>query len=395
MEYEKKILGAILASSDAYNKLATYGTFDDLSEQGRIIWNAVGEYYSVDPLADGVDPVIVADRLGEKHPKHKDLFSAILTSIEKVSVPNILVDAAAFREKSVKERLAAACASGSRDQIDKLIEEYNAVRAAESEATSSLAVYNNVGVKSLIEKNSSKNKIKILPKALNEVLRGGVLRKHHLVIFAPTDMGKSLFALNLVAGFLMQDLVVNYWGNEDPAESMLLRAAARVSGTSIFQVEKLEDKVQEFLDSRNWSNFYFFESDSGTPSEIEASIEETRPDVLIVDQIRNLNMGEKNFVRTLESAAQMMRRLGKKYDLVPISLTQASDSATGKNFLTRGDIDNSNVGIPGTADLMVGIGADAETEAEGYRWLSLVKNKVSATKDPLKVKFDPLRVRVD
>jgi len=395
VEMERKVLGAALADRGAYNKLTTYGSEGDLSEQGKLIWNELEHYYIIDPDTHSADKTILISRLSEKYPKHKELFTTIIEGLEKVSVPNILEDALAMKEYNVKDKLSAAFASGSTEQIEQLLEQYRTIRKADGELNNKVEVYNNVDIEDLLRVTDSANRIKLLPKKLNEALRGGVLRKHHIVIFAPTEMGKSLLTLNMVHGFLRQDLKVVYCGNEDPAEDMLIRLAARVGDVSIHDMNKYPEKVKNFLKSRNWDNFYFVELAPGTPQEIEACVDEYKPDVLIVDQIRNLEMGEKNFVRTLEAAAQFMRRMGKQYNMVTISLTQAADSATGKNFLARGDIDNSNVGIPGTADLMIGLGADNDTEAAGFRWLSLVKNKVSGNKEPIQVKVNILRTKVE
>ena len=115
----------------------------------------------------------------------------------------------------------------------------------------------------------------------------------------------------------------------------------------------------------------------------------------MVDQIRNLEVGEKNYVRSLEKTAQGMRNFAKQYNLVSISITQAGDSADGKAVLSRGDIDNSNVGIPGTTDLMLGIGATFAQEFEGVRTLSFPKNKIGGAKSPLQVFFNTKNMRVE
>lgn len=395
MQSERIILSAILSDRQAFNKLTTYGAKDDLTDKSKLIWDEVQSYYDLDQECANVDKTIIKQRLARKFPKHKDLFSSVIDSLEPVSIPNIMEEAIKLKEENVRDRLSAAFASGTAEQIEQLLEEYRAITKAGAEAQHRVEVMNNISIRSIVEESSSANRIKLIPDIINKQLNGGVLRKHHIVIFAPTDMGKTLFLLNLVYGFLKQDLRVLYVGNEDPANDIIRRMSSRLSGININHLEKYIDKVESILAHRNWKNFFLAEVVAGNSQEIEACVEEYKPDILIVDQIRNLDMGEKNFVRTLESAAQMMRRLGKKYNLVPISVTQAADSATGKNFLARGDIDNSNVGIPGTADLMIGIGADQNTEAEGYRWLSFVKNKVGGIKEPIKVKFDPLKTKVE
>ena len=90
----------------------------------------------------------------------------------------------------------------------------------------------------------------------------------------------------------------------------------------------------------------------------------------------------------------MMRNFGKKYNMAAISIAQAADSATGKAILTRGDIDNSNVGIPGTADVLLGIGATEEQELAGIRVFSFVKNKLG-DKRPIQVMFNHKVQRIE
>jgi hypothetical protein len=58
-------------------------------------------------------------------------------------------------------------------------------------------------------------------------------------------------------------------------------------------------------------------------------------------------------------------------------VTQAGDSARGKAVLDDGDIDSSNTGIPGAADVLIGIGMTEQLESAGLRMLSLCKNKAS------------------
>ena len=60
-----------------------------------------------------------------------------------------------------------------------------------------------------------------------------------------------------------------------------------------------------------------------------------------------------------------------------MSITQAGESADMKLRLNMGDVEWSNTGIPGAADLMIGIGLDAEFEATDRRMLSVCKNKVN------------------
>jgi hypothetical protein len=189
-------------------------------------------------------------------------------------------------------------------------------------------------------------------------------------------------------GFLRQGLKVMYGCNEDPQDTMLLRLFYRLSGMTKEEITKDPQRASALADKAGYNNLVYVDLQPGTELEIRKLVEEYQPDVLMVDQIRNLDMKEANKVLSLEKAATMMRNIAKSTPLLAVSITQAADSATGKVFLERGDIDFSNVGIPGTADLMVGIGADTEMEMRGQRGLNCCKNKLSGEHEPMRASFD-------
>jgi hypothetical protein len=132
----------------------------------------------------------------------------------------------------------------------------------------------------------------------------------------------------------------------------------------------------------------------GSPAEIGALCEEYQPDILVIDQLRNIRMKEDNYVQKLEKAASAARNLGKRYDCLVLSVTQAGDSASGKPVLDMGDVDSSNTGIPAQADVMVGIGCSEDDKDNGRRVLSLPKNKRSGNHDFFPVRIDPTKSRI-
>jgi len=385
---EQKVLSAAIKSRDAFEQLVENNIWEDLSDKGKILFQEIEKYYTLDTSAKCVDVAIIIDRIHVAYPKHAESFKLLLESLPEVSIPNLLQDMLDTKKQAVMQRLSLAFATGKTEDVDVLLEQYKHYKEGELHQEEAVAeVYKGTPVSEILKSTDSGNKIKLLPQVLNPITNGGVLRGNHIVIFAPTDMGKSLFALNMAYGFLKQGLKVLYVGNEDPAEMMITRLLWRLLGMVDAEMRKNMDILDAIAVERGYNNFIFGELAPGTPYSIRKMVEEERPDVLIIDQIRNLDMGEKNFVRTLESAAQFVRAISKEYDMVGISLTQAADSATGKIMLGRGDIDNSNVGIPGTADLMIGIGANEEMEMNGHRMLSIVKNKLSGVKEPQQVLF--------
>jgi hypothetical protein len=74
---------------------------------------------------------------------------------------------------------------------------------------------------------------------------------------------------------------------------------------------------------------------------------------------------------------------------VCVSVTQAGDSASDKSVLDLGDVDYSNTGIPGQADVMIGIGANKNQRDAGEIVISLPKNKVSGRHEYFACYTDP------
>lgn len=73
----------------------------------------------------------------------------------------------------------------------------------------------------------------------------------------------------------------------------------------------------------------------------------------------------------------MMRDFAREYDLLAVSVTQAADSARDKLILGMGDIDGSNIGIPGACDVMIMIGMDETYYGNNERMVTLAKNKLT------------------
>lgn len=392
---EARILAAATKSREAFDTLIEADIGEDLSDLGEIIWKEIKAFYGNDATASNVDATLLGSALDRKYPKHAERIKRFVKHDGDISVANVLKEVFEVKLDSLRHKMSQALVAGKDDDYIKLREKFDILKRGElgAEEKGSEVIINK-SLKDVLAVNSSDKKIKLLPKVLNEATEGGVIRGTHIVIFAPTEMGKSLYCLNMAYGFLKQGLRVLYGCNEDPPDMMLQRLLCRLSGMTRREINAdVETAERKALDA-GYNNLIYVDLQPGTELELRKLVEEYEPDVLIVDQIRNLDMKESSKVLSLERAATMMRNLGKYYNLIPVSVTQAADSSTGKIMLTRGDIDFSNVGIPGTADLMIGIGADSDMEMKGQRMLSLVKNKVSGNHDPLRVLFDNYLTKV-
>ena len=392
---EKLILEAAICGRPHYEQLAKYNIRESLSDQGQLVWDLVDEYYIHDTTCDYVDRALLVIALERKYPKHGAIFKVIIEGLEPTSPDNLLYEIKEQKKSAVKMRLAQAFASDNENLIGDLLVEYEQLIVGDIDVENDNEVLIAPDLGQMMEARSMANRIKVLPEALNTVLEGGALRGHHIVLYAVTDIGKTLMALNMVRGFIEDGYKVLYVGNEDPVSDLIERFLVSLIGKDKWAIRKHWKKAQELAIKKGWGRLVWAELSPGTLTEIRSLIETHKPDVLVVDQIRNLNTGDKNFVRTLEVAAQGMRNFAKKYNLLSISITQAGDSANGKAILNRGDIDNSNVGIPGTADLMLGVGATHDDEINGIRTLSFAKNKISGNKSPVQCFFNTQNMRVE
>lgn len=392
---ESTILSAALWDRQVYEELDKYEIKEDLSDQGKVLWEVFDNYYKKDSQADKIDKTIITNTITRTFPKHSTLLNNLIEGLDKPSSINLLHEVLEQKKAAVKLKLSQAFSSDKEKDIEPLLEIYDKLIAGEIDAEENSEVVIAPDLATIMAARTEEHRIKILPESVNKALRGGLLRGHHVVVFGVTDLGKTLFVLNMLRGWIADGYKVLAVFNEDPISDLIERLTVSITGKSYDMIQKHPDKAQEVINSRGWGNLVWAELAPGTIGEIRALVEEHKPDILLVDQIRNIQTDDKNFVRTLEKVAQAMRNFAKKYNLASVSVTQAGDSANGKAVLGRGDIDSSNVGIPGTTDAMIGIGATQEQEFDGTRVISFAKNKIGGVKQPIQVFFNTKTHRVE
>jgi KaiC/GvpD/RAD55 family RecA-like ATPase len=399
---EQRLLGAMLKSRVAHDKIADKLKEEDLTEQSKLIVRHVSSYYARDPNAASVDTELLLNGLFRElpNPKHHRMFSDIVTSITgaDVSPENIVADYLAVKRDKVGSQLATALAAlKPPDAVRPLLEQYEELLEADTldGKEEEKRILSGHSVADLVAQRTRTNGlIRVFPRSLNDRLDGGLLRGHHVVVFARPEVGKTTFLVNGIYGFLKQELRVLYVGNEDPIEDVALRVVCRLSDMTRHEVMDDPNAADARARELGYERLIMASLAPGTPREIETLVKEHKPDVLMVDQLRNLLVGEDNFTRQLEKAAQAVRAIGKRNNCLVISVTQAGDSASGKSILDMGDVDSSNTGIPAQADVMIGIGMSREDEMASRRVLSLPKNKAGGNHDSFPVWVDLTKAKV-
>lgn len=394
---EKKILGLLIASREAWDKVEGFLDPKDFSLEGQKLLELIKDYYARDDLSRNVDTDILIAQIERTtaSPKAAHILRLFLEGLTPSTegALNILEEVRQHKLATIGQQLGSLLIAGNTGaETDNLLELYEELRLSEGvyKSTEGEDIYHGKLIRDLTtESFSDKGLIELWPKSLNDKLDGGARPEHHILIFAPTEMGKTLVAINMVAGFLKQGRKVLYVGNEDPAADILMRLATRLTGMHKREIIHDPDKADEVLAKRNWDLFTLCALAPGTFGRINSLVRKIKPDIVVLDQLRNIDVRSDNRVVQLERAATEARNLAKRHKLLVVSITQAGDSASGKRVLTRGDVDFSNVGIPGQCDLMVGVGADELMEQQNVRVFSFPKNKISGDHHPLTVSVDP------
>lgn len=390
---EKKLLAASIADRAIFNQLLSTNIEKELSDPIKIIYKEITNYYNTDSKAKSVDVDLVKQALERKYPKHFKALNMILESLGDVSGLNVLDTYIALRRNAIGMRLSSALLNQDDAKVEELIEDYGSLCSVHdiSDADED-EVYIGASLRELgVEEE---REFTLYPKSLQERTRGAG-RGHHILVFARPEAGKSLVSINLACTMAKQGHTVLYIGNEDPPKDLLERMTSRLSGMNRTEALADMDASHKKAMDNGYDNIILKPMTPGTIPQIVKAVEKYKPDVLIVDQIRNIDVGLEGLVHILEKVATEIRNIAKKYQLLAVSVTQAGDSATNKLVLSMSDVDSSKTGLPAAIDLMIGVGNDPAFEGSNRRMFSLPKNKLGADHSYFPVAVDPTLSKVN
>ena len=387
---ENLILSAILKERSCYDDFTRFGNPDELSPLGRILHRACGSYYGLDPTVQHADAGVVAGRAGAEltNPKHVEALERLVSSLPAdCSTENFRYDLRKFHQHAVGGKLSLELANhGKPEVISKLLEEYTAAETQEDaeEGPEIVDVFDS----DTYTEDYNKPEFILWPKSLNDVCDGGASRQHHLLLVGRPEKGKTLFSINMCAGFLKNGHKVLYVANEEPARDIRRRMWQRLLVKSKHWLKANRQEAIDSMGDQLKGRMVVAALSPGTFPEIRKLLEAHKPDILVLDQLRNLAVKSDSRTNQLETVATEARNLAKKYNILVVSITQAGDSASDKIYLTMSDIDSSKTGIPAAVDLMVGIGGDEAMQRDGLLSLALARNKLSGNHAQFMVSFD-------
>lgn len=391
---EKELLACALHSRQDYEQIVQYipAKSKSYSPEFQAIFGKITEWYERDSNAQSVSSEVLSEQLTATVRSEKALsrLQLLVSEAASVSVPNVMDVVLSAKRQEVADKLSAALVQGEHgEKVDALLAEYQELKEASSlDEADSDDVMIDVDIASLmVQEYDPTNVIPLYPKSLNDRLDGGAKKGHHVTVFARPNIGKTAFTVNLGSGVARNGKRVMHLINEDRKEDVYLRYVCNLSGMDKHSVRDNPAEAQHKAGQNGLSNVIVISIKPGTPEQIKRLVQKYKPDVVIVDQLRNLQVKADSRVNQLESAATAMRNIGKQENVLMVSVTQAGDSARDKLILDDGDIDFSNTGIPAQADLLIGIGCNEEHKGTGHRVLNLIKNKIGAVEESFPVKI--------
>jgi KaiC/GvpD/RAD55 family RecA-like ATPase len=372
-------MSAFIADRKDYDMASPHLVRKDLSPFGAALLEAIDDYYHRDADADSIDLELLRQRLDRRFkdiPKHQDKMRSYMEQVLSFdgSKVNVIAEVIENQRADVSTALVDALLAHDERLIEELLVEYQRLTDASALDLGVEEEYQGLSIHQLEEMLDSDGEWELAPKILGEKVKK--LRPGHSVIMAARpERGKTLFATHINAGMLMQGAKTLYIGNEDPVPDLILRLLSNLTGMDEEQMRARKDEVMELAESRGYDNCVFAGLSPGSLYEVEALIRRHEPDVVIVDQMRNLKAKTENNTQRLEVVAQELRNMARRHNCLMISMTQVGDSGRNKLVLNDGDIDGSNTGIPGACDVIIMIGSNDEYELRDWRTVTLAKNK--------------------
>jgi hypothetical protein len=382
---DQTILAAAIASREAWEKVRKHITASELTPLVGFWWKYLNDAYARDKQARSLDKATLR-ALGEpgiSNPKQASSILSVLDMDEVSSPLNIVQIVLELKRKNLTAEFAAASLSGEKQKADKILEALNEVWEADSLDSADAGEWRDASAAaSLFSKVGTDKRVPFACPSVNGRLSGGILPGQHVVIFGRTEIGKSSFVIDCAARLLKRQQRILYIGNEDQIDILKMRMMGRVLKVPQAELEREPERhaaeFKQYEDNLLMTQLY-----NGSIDSIRKRVIEWEPTVLVIDQFRNLQSDADGLTRGMESNAIKLRALLLEYGLIGISVTQANDRSERHGqeapiYLQTGDVDSSRVGLPGQADLLIGIGANTEMKQRGQRFISFCKNKLSS-----------------
>jgi replicative DNA helicase len=408
MEAEQAVLGSVIQSVDAWDKIAEIIIQEDFYNRAhRLIFSAITRLIAKSLPAD---PITLKDEL-ELHNELEDvggLNYLVMLARNTPSSSNITAYANIVRERAIVRELIGVAndiadasfnpeGRGSKDLLDLAetkVFEIAEKRTAANEGPVSVSNALRKTIKRIEELSGQDKEVTGVSTGFTDLDKktSGMQPSDLIIVAARPSMGKTTFAMNLVENALMlEEKPVLVFSLEMPAEQIMMRMLAslsRVDQTAI-RTARLEDtdwaKIQSSVKMLNDKDNLFIDDSSGlTPMEVRTRARKLARDrggisMIMVDYLQLMRVPSLSENRTLEIAeisrslkalakelqcpvialSQLNRGLEQRSDKRPINSDLRESGAIEQDadlimFIYRDEVYHENSELQGIAEIIIG-----------------------------------------
>jgi KaiC/GvpD/RAD55 family RecA-like ATPase len=393
---ELSLLSAVITDRAAFEKIDAYLTADDFTARGQRIIDEVRAYYKVDAKASRCDTDVLLSRIARDLPKKElaDEFKQIFANLDETTgAKNVAQELLELRRSVAGRKLAAALtgpSAASPEKVAPLLERFQALNEAQQVGADVAELYRPGVAELLTQVRDDSRRILLAPKGLNKYINGGVFPGHTIVLFGRVNVGKSTHARNIAAGFILQGKRVLWVENEDTLEDTMTYMAARLIRRPESWMKDNPEEAERMAAVKGLNRFLMPKEPPTTVRDIDAAVEEHKPDCVVVNQMRNMaqQSDEGKVVASLDRLAHQLRFISKRRNVVSLLVTAAREGEMDRNgyvkekaILEMADCYSSRTGIPAVADLMIGVGMTESLARNNMACLSIVKNKLGGKRN--------------
>jgi len=207
---------------------------------------------------------------------------------------------------------------------------------------------------------------------------GPIRKGDFIVIGARVETGKTTLLASEVSFMMKECRKIIWFNNEEATEKVIFRVFQSAFGVTRQTIMEHQLRYAEFY-PRFLEKIKF--SEANRVNEIEAIIDEVRPDLVVFDMLDKVYgfEGEREDIMYAK-LYQWARSLAKEYCPV-ITTTQLTGEAEGRRWLNMNMLAGSRVAKQKEADAIILIGRDEEPNNK--RYVSIVKNKLSGDENTI------------
>lgn len=212
------------------------------------------------------------------------------------------------------------------------------------------------------------------------VMAGPIRFGDLVVVFGRPEVGKTSFVISELMHWCTQltdpnDKVIIF-NNEEGGSKLVLRAYTVALNVDGGKLSTLSDPRTKFLAATGGDRLLVYDNSALSTRDVERVCESVKPKVIVFNVLdKVLGFDKMNDVARVRQIAVWARDLGKKYNAVVVCVGQADASAEAEKYLYMNQYYGSKTGVPGEADLMIGVGCDPNEP--DLRYFHLCKNKLS------------------